>query len=271
MTFRALLRPLLLSFALLATACQVEVQHGLVESEANNILVVLERSNISATKIKEEGGRELTWAISVPKGSAGRAMELLVANNLPAHREKGLNETFGEPGMIPTATEEKARLLSAHQGELARTLASIDGVLSARVHLNTPEQSDLDDKAKRPMPSASVLIKYRVAKGADGKPPVRAEQVQQLISRSVQDLTSENVAVVFDAAQLPGGDQPGEAFVDIIGLRMSADSVGTFKLLTAMSILAVLGLSLWIGLLYYQRQAPPPPTRPSRKSTASEG
>src|SRR5690348_689988 len=82
---------------LAAAGCQVEVQHDLTEAEANNIAVVLERSGIASHKVKEEGGREVTWAIAVPKAEAPRAMELLVANNLPPPRQEGL-EMFNQGG-----------------------------------------------------------------------------------------------------------------------------------------------------------------------------
>ena len=117
---------------LLLSACQVEIQHQLTEREANEILVLLERKGIPTVKNKEEGGRELTWMISVPKAHAANAAMLLKENELPRTRSPGF-EIFNRGSLIPTATEERAMFLQALAGELSKTICSIDGVLDARV------------------------------------------------------------------------------------------------------------------------------------------
>jgi type III secretion protein J len=243
--------------ALLFAGCQSEIEHGLDEHEANDIIVVLEKSGIASDKLKEEGGQVPAFTITVPKGEKARAMELLVANHLPPPRKDGIKELFPSDVMIPTQTNEAMRKLAAQQNELAKSLAAIDGVLSASVNLNIPERSELEEKTK-PLPSASVIITYRVAKGADAKPPVTAPQIQSFVGKAVQDLTPDNVSVILNPATLPGGADTGEQFVDVLGLRMSADSVGSFKIMAAVMILSMIGLALWIGLLYMQKSSGPP-------------
>jgi len=234
--------------ALALAACQSEIQHNLSEGEANDIVVLLERNHITAHKEKEEGGREVTWKISVPKAHTANAMFLLKENELPRPKNPGL-EIFNRGSLIPTATEERAMFLQALSGELARTLSSIDGVLDARVHVNIPQSDDLSDKDARPEPSAAVLIKYR-AQVEDGKkappPPIAEEQVQSLVARTIQDLKTSNVAVVAVPVNPPRALETGPGDVDMLGMRMSADSVWMLRAILSVLVLIILGLAGYI-------------------------
>lgn len=234
--------------ALLLSACQVEIQHQLSEGEANEIVVLLERSRIPARKDKEEGGRELTWKISVPKAHAANSMILLKENELPRPKSAGL-EIFNRGSLIPTATEERAMFLQALAGELSRTISSINGILDARVHVNLPQSDDLADRSERPEPSAAVLVKYRAPEDEDGKkagPPIGAEQIQQLVSKAVQDLKPANVSVVMVPGAPPGGLTVGPGDVDVLGIRMAADSVGAFRAVLATLVVIILLLAGYI-------------------------
>lgn len=234
---------------LLASACQVELQHQLTEKEANEILVLLERKGISTYKEKEEGGRELTWKISVPKAHAATAAMLLKENELPRPRSPGF-EIFNRGSLIPTATEERAMFLQALAGELSKTLSSIDGVLDARVHINIPQSDDLADRSARPAPSASVLVKYRASAETGKKaapPPVGEEQIQQLVARAVQELEAKNVSVVMTPAAVPGSVEAGPpGVVDVLGIRMAADSVNAFRGILAVLVLTIVALAAYI-------------------------
>jgi type III secretion protein J len=262
---------LALTLAVALTGCQSEVQHGLNEKEANDIIVAMDKSGIQAEKLKEEGGQTLTWAISVPKGERSRAMGVLVSNHLPPPRPTGIKEIFKGEGMIPTQTEEAMRKLAAQQGEISQSLSSIDGVLTASVNLNIPERGELDDAIKKPIPSASVVITYRPQRGPDKQllpPPISDVEVKTLVSKAVMDLTEANVAVKLTPANLPGGADATEGFVDVLGLRMSNDSASSFRLMLVGFILSIVGLVTWIGWLYYTRgSSPQPPTRPVRTRT----
>ncbi|MBI5549811.1 MAG: type III secretion protein [Deltaproteobacteria bacterium] len=228
--------------------CSVEIQHELTESEANDIVVLLERNRISAKKEKEEGGREVTWKIAVPKAHMATAMLVLKENELPRPKTKGL-EMFDRGSLIPTATEERAMYLKAITGELSRTLSSIDGVLDARVHINIPQIDDLADRSARPEPSAGVLMKFR-ANAEQGKkappPPIAEEQIQQLVARTIQDLKPQNVSVIMTTAAPPQvlDSSPGD--VELLGIRMAASSVRTFQAILATLVLIILALAAYI-------------------------
>jgi type III secretion protein J len=236
--------------AVLLSACQSEIQHGLNEGEANEIVVLLERNHISAYKDKEEGGREITWKIGVPKAHAANAMFLLKENQLPRPKSQGL-EIFNRGSLIPTATEERAMFLQALGGELSRNLSSIDGILDARVLVNLPQSDDLSDKTARPEPSASVLIKYR-ATGEGNKatpPPIKEEDIQRLVAATVQELKRANVAVVMTPASPPSVLENGPQEVEMLGVRMAAESVNNFRLILVLGVVLILLLG---GVVVYQ-------------------
>ena len=169
---------------------------GLSEQDAQEIVVLLNENGIEASTVKAAGEKrgEEKWSVVVHGGdqNLARAWRVLEENGLPREKDKGLEDVFTSSGMIPTATEEKARLLVGISGEINRTLRSVSGVVDAHVLVVLPESSPLLDKTERVPPTASVLIKYR---GNDL--PLSEEDVKKLVARAVEGLQPENVAVVY--------------------------------------------------------------------------
>src|SRR5206468_11643220 len=122
--------------------------------------------------------------------NAVRGWRILQENGLPRQKVKGLEEVFSTTGMIPTASEEKARLLMAFSGELSRTLKSIQGIVDARVQVVLPENSPLLQADQRNPTTASVLVRYRGT-----QPPLTEEEVKKLVARGVEGLQPDNVGV----------------------------------------------------------------------------
>jgi type III secretion protein J len=120
----------------------------------------------------------------------------LRAQGLPREPRRGFAETYGQPSLIPTPSEEQARYVDALAGEIERTLESIDGVVSARVHLVLEETDPLALDAKpRAAARAAVLLAER-----PGRTPVSREDVQRLVAGSVAGLDATAVAVVVTAS-----------------------------------------------------------------------
>lgn len=188
---------IVLSATVFLTACVThELQSELSEQDAQEIVVLLNESGIDASAVKaasEKKGEE-KWSVVVRGGdqNLARAWRVLEENGLPRQKDKGLEDVFANSGMIPTATEEKARLLVGLSGEINRTLKSVAGVVDARVLVVMPESSPLLDKTERTPPTASVLIKYR-----GGSFPLTEDDVKKLVARAVEGLQPENVAVIY--------------------------------------------------------------------------
>ncbi len=100
-------------------------------------------------------------------------------------------EIFDRTGLGTTDFVQKVNYRRALQGELARTIRSLQEVADCRIHLSIPEKSIFSDSEDHP--KASVLLKLR--------PGVRLSRTQvqgivHLVSSSVEGLTIDNVTVV---------------------------------------------------------------------------
>ncbi|MFN4164917.1 MAG: flagellar basal-body MS-ring/collar protein FliF [Ferrovibrio sp.] len=91
--------------------------------------------------------------------------------------------------------------LRALEGELARTIRSLDQVQQARVHLVLPRREVFSREQREP--SASIVIKTRG--GRLDQPQVRA--IQNLVASAVPDLKPTRISVVDDRGNLLAGTQ----------------------------------------------------------------
>lgn len=158
------------------------------------MIVVLKENGLDASRQLVSREREApSWTVYVKGGDQNLvlAWRVLQENGLPRHRVKGLEEVFSKEGMIPTATEERAKLLVGLAGEVSSTLRAITGVVDARVNLVIPENSPLLEKENWAHASASVLLKYRTE-----QPPLHEDSIKSLVARAVEGLTPENITVV---------------------------------------------------------------------------
>ena len=165
--------------ALTLLGCKKEIYHGLTELEANEIVVALADHGIASDKLPdkgEAGGKKgPIYLISVEEEQSVEAKRTLLDMHLPRPHEHGMAEAFSTPSMIPTETEEKARYLTALQGELASTLEQVDGVVDAKVHLVLPESNPLESSRDLTQARAAVLIKH-YAKAGDKKEEDRIKE-----------------------------------------------------------------------------------------------
>jgi flagellar M-ring protein FliF len=137
--------------------------------------------------------------ILVPSDQVTRLRMALAQDNLPAagvgYEIFDKSDAFGT-----TAFVQNINHLRALEGELARSIQTIDGIEAARVHLVIPERQvfSRDDQT----PSASVVLKTR---GRMDRGQVLA--IQHLVAAAVSALVPDRVAIVDDRGNLlAGGD-----------------------------------------------------------------
>ncbi len=183
------------------------------EKEANEIQVKLIRRGVSDVKIRygSLGGRNV-WEINVPRDQANQGRQLLVDLDLPRTDQAGFEKMIESSGLIPTKTDERARLMYAMAGEIATTLEEINGVITARVHIVLPESksSRLGARKEDPgKPAAVVLIKHAAdARIADveetqvnsGPKIPGTTEFQMLVAKSVEGLSEADVTVKYTTA-----------------------------------------------------------------------
>jgi type III secretion protein J len=248
---------------LLTAACDglKDVVNNLDEFEANEIMVVLEAKGIEATKIPQEG-RVVTYTVLVASSDYRDAMRILVANKLPRRRPTGLAEVYpaGGGGLIPTKSEEKAKFLMALQGEIERKLQRLPGVTSAHVTVVHPDKDIVRDLDTPPPPAtASVAIVFN-AYDDRGTSLISEADVQKLVAASVEDLKTQNVAVVmkknepaklvdiFAESGVVGAPVTATA---VLGIRVADEKAASkVKILVAVFlIVAVLALAVAAGAM----------------------
>lgn len=224
-----------LALALLCACSEATIQQGLEERSANEIVAELSGQGIEATA-QPEGGRKQTWSVRVPSADRTVAIQELVRLGLPRQQQTSSAELL-KPGLVPTPSEERQRHTLALQGDLARTLEQLDGVLSARVHLSLPAP---------PRPGlgtpggarCSVLLRVRgpVARWSER----RRQDVRELVAGSVEGLGVEHVTLVLDERSQQSVPPPQ---------RTSGESIRRWGLtLAALAALAAVTWSSWGSL-----------------------
>jgi flagellar M-ring protein FliF len=166
---------------------------GLEPRDAAAVTAKLDAMNVKYES-KGDGG-----TILVPADDVTKLRMTLAADNLPA---AGVGyEIFDKSDALgTTAFVQNINRLRALEGELSRSIQTIDGVDTVRVHLVIPEKQIFSHDDQQP--TASVVIKTR---GVLGKGQVQA--IQHLVAAAVAGLAAERVAVVDDKGDLlAGGD-----------------------------------------------------------------
>lgn len=185
-TFRPLILAIV-SFLLASCGGRVELLKDIAEAEANEAIAVLLDAGVASTKIP---GKEGVVSLEVEQAQVARAIEILNAEGLPRERFAKMGDVFRKEGLISSPLEERARYIWALSQELSATLAQIDGVIKARVHVVLPEKSTGGDPA---LPSsAAVFLKHKQGVMLDESVP----QIKRLVSNSIPGLSAEKVTVV---------------------------------------------------------------------------
>ncbi len=185
-----------LPLVLLLASCAQQIQTGLSEHEAQEILVTLRENGIDAYAQPESIGKKdnVQWKVMVKGGNekAVTAWKVLGTHHLPHEKVPDLIEVLAKSGsIIPTLGEEKARMMVGLAGQLTRTLRSVPGVVDAFVQVVLPDNTSLIDKKDQNPTTASVVVLYSGVKS-----PLTNDEIQGLVAKGVEGLTTNNVKVV---------------------------------------------------------------------------
>ena len=139
--------------------------------------------------------------ILVPETVRDSTRLKLVVDFLP-RVEKGF-ELFQETSFGETQTDKKVKYQAALQGELARTIQSIDKIKAARVNLALPEPSLFSENEG--VPKASVVINTQEGESLS---PREVKAIVNLVANSVERLDPENVVIVDQNGNLVSENLP---------------------------------------------------------------
>jgi len=175
---------------------------NLSDSDASSVVQALQTAAIEY-KLDSNSG-----AIMVPAERVHEARLQLAGQGLPQGKSASLELMSKDPGFGVSQFMENARYQYALEGELARTIASLQAVEAARIHLALPQQSAFVHD-RRPA-SASVLLQLRAGHR------LQAEQVSaivHLVASSIPELDSDNVTVVDQQGRLLSSPRNSEAAI----------------------------------------------------------
>ncbi|MFE8150526.1 type III secretion inner membrane ring lipoprotein SctJ [Brenneria goodwinii] len=185
---------LLLSLLLMGCGDPIELNRGLSENDANEVIAALGRYQIAAEKRVDKTGVTLI----IDAKNMERAVNILNAAGLPRQSRTNLGEVFQKSGVISTPLEERARYIYALSQEVEATLTQIDGVLVARVHVVLPERIAPGEPVQPA--SAAVFIKYQPELEPDSVEP----RIRRMVASSIPGLSGKNdkdLSIVFVPAE----------------------------------------------------------------------
>ncbi|MGB7258230.1 MAG: flagellar basal-body MS-ring/collar protein FliF, partial [Pseudolabrys sp.] len=157
--------------------------------DSSSIIKDLERQGVAYT-LKNDGA-----IIMVPKDKVARLRMKLAEGGLPKGGGVGY-EIFDKTDTLGATTFiQNINHLRALEGELARTIRSLDRVENARVHLVLPQRPLFSrDKADA---SASIVLKVR-----GQLEPAQVRAIRHLVATAVNGLKPERVSVVDETGRL---------------------------------------------------------------------
>ncbi|RDH85786.1 MAG: flagellar M-ring protein FliF [endosymbiont of Escarpia spicata] len=141
-----------------------------------------------------------TGAVMVPSADLQEARMKLAGEGLPHSDSLGFELLQQDAGFNTSRMVEAARYQRAMEGELARSIATLANIETARVHLATPKQSVF--VRQRKVPSASVVIKLYSGRTLEKG---QVEAISHLVASSVPELDVAQVTVVDHKGKLLSG------------------------------------------------------------------
>ncbi len=167
-----------------------------------NIMEMLEKEQVPFRLEKSSG------QILVPESQLAHIRMALAARGVRAAMPSGLEGLDNVTGLGTSEFMEGARYRHALEGELARTIISLDAVRSARVHLAIPKRTLFVGRDEE-KPSASVMLDLQPGQTME---PGQVEAIANLVAGSISGMKPGAVIVVDQSGQLLSaelGDKAG--------------------------------------------------------------
>ena len=181
---------------------------NLSDRDGGAIIESLQQQNIPY-KFAEGGG-----ALLVPSNLVHEVRLRLASQGLPKGGTVGfeLMETqkFGTSQFL-----EQVNYQRALEGELARSMQTLDAVANARVHLAIPKPSVFVKEQQKP--SASVVLALHPGRTLD---PGQVNGIVHLVSSSIPNMSAQNVTILDqNGNMLSSTRDPGEQSMDATQLK----------------------------------------------------
>lgn len=188
----ALVIPLI---SILLVGCKDEtLLKGLDQNQANEIIALLQRNNISSSKqhVSKEG-----YVVSVSPQDFAPAVDLMNIYNLPTRPRVEIAQMFPSDSLVSSPRAEKARLYSGIEQRLEQSITLLNKVVSARVHVSYDLNSIEGQRKSSPI-HLSAVIRHD---GTMLEPTLLISDVKRFLKNSFEEVEYDNITVVL--SQIP--------------------------------------------------------------------
>jgi len=165
--------------------------------DSSSIIKDLDRQGIPY-ELRNEGS-----VILVPKDKVTRLRMKLAEGGLPKGGGVGYEIFDKSDALGTTSYVQNINHLRALEGELARTIRSIDRIQAARVHLVLPERPLFSRET--PEPTASIVVRVR-----GQLEPGQIRAIRHLVASSVNGLKPQRVSIVDENGTLLADGAQGD-------------------------------------------------------------
>ncbi len=199
----AIILALLVGLTIVTAPNFVPLLSQMSPASASGVVDALQKAGVDS-RVSPDG-----TSVSVPQQDLARARMKLAEQGLPADGSPGWELFDNTSGLGMNSFLQQVTRLRAMEGELARSIQTLDGVRSARVHLVLPEREAFSRQTTEP--SASVIV--RMSTGLDLERR-HALAIRDLIASAVAGLSPSHVTVlsangeVILAAEGDGANDP---------------------------------------------------------------
>ena len=144
--------------------------------------------------------------VRVPATDVARARMSLAEQGLPDEGAPGWEIFDNSSGLGMNSFMQQVSRLRALEGELARSIQTIEGIDAARVHLVLPDREAFS--RTRPDPSASVIVRGRATQELGRR---QALAIRALVASAVPGLSPSRVTVLTASGEtILSDDMPSE-------------------------------------------------------------
>lgn len=157
---------------------------NLDDKEASSVILALEDMKVPYEL--SEGGKN----ISVNESVVEEVRLKLIGKGVRIQSGSGF-ELFDNADIGMTEYSQKINYLRAMQGELERSVMSIDGIKYARVHLVLPETSVFKQKKQTPTASVTIIPEPEIVLSSD-----QISGIQRMIAAATPGITRDNVTIL---------------------------------------------------------------------------
>ncbi|PNM27202.1 EscJ/YscJ/HrcJ family type III secretion inner membrane ring protein [Yersinia enterocolitica] len=217
----------LLIILLLSGCKQQDLLHNLDQQQANEVLAVLQRHNIYAEK--NDLGKS-GYTVTVEKKDFPAAVDWLKIYHLPARPDIEVSQMFPADSLVSSPRAEKARLYSAIEQRLEQSLRTMEGILSARVHVSYDIESGESGRPLQPV-HLSVLAVYD--RGIN--PEHKVNDIKRFLVNSFSNMEYDHISVVLSKRSEIQQQTPSA--------QVQKNNIGTDKVVIII-FLAVLSIGL---------------------------